>query len=159
MVVAMRPRFLLDGMLGSLTRWLRICGYDSEYSRDLSDDELIEAARGTGRILLTRDEDLARRANREGVEAKYLAGENDVERLRDLSRALGVELTPESSRCPKCNHELAKVEKEEVKGKVPEGTFEAFEEFWLCRGCGSVFWRGSHWPRITSTLMEASSGP
>ena len=159
MVVAMRPHFLLDGMLGSLTRWLRICGYDSEYSSDLSDDELIEAARGTGRILLTRDEALAPRANREGVEAKYLAGANDVERLRDLSRSLGLELTPESSRCPKCNHELAKVEKREVEGKVPEGTFEAFEEFWLCRGCGSVFWRGSHWPRITSTLMEASSGP
>ncbi len=158
MVVAMRPHFLLDGMLGSLTRWLRICGYDSEYSSDLSDDELIEAARGTGRILLTRDEALAPRANREGVEAKYLAGANDVERLRDLSRSLGLELTPESSRCPKCNHELAKVEKREVEGKVPEGTFEAFEEFWLCRGCGSVFWRGSHWPRITSTLMEASSG-
>jgi uncharacterized protein with PIN domain len=155
----MRPRFLLDGMLGSLTRWLRICGYDSEYRRDSSDDELIETARRTGRILLTRDESLADRANKEGVEAYYLVGGNDIERLRLLSRTVGVELSPESSRCPKCNHELAKVEKLAAKGKVPEGTFEAFEEFWLCAGCGSVFWRGSHWPKITSTLAEASSGP
>jgi len=155
----MRPRFLLDGMLGSLTRWLRICGYDSEYCRNSSDDELIETARITGRILLTRDESLAHHAKKEGVEAHYLVGENDVERLRLLSRTVGMELTPENSRCPKCNHVLSKVEKLAVKEKVPQGTFEAFEDFWLCVGCGSIFWRGSHWSKITSTLAEASRRP
>ncbi|MCK4438633.1 hypothetical protein KAV47_06135, partial [Candidatus Bathyarchaeota archaeon] len=37
----MKPRFLVDSMLGSLARWLRIGGYDAEYRRDAEDDSLM----------------------------------------------------------------------------------------------------------------------
>ena len=45
----MKPRFLLDGMLGSLSRWLRICGYDAVFMENASDQELVEKARRTRR--------------------------------------------------------------------------------------------------------------
>jgi uncharacterized protein with PIN domain len=41
--------FLVDGMLGSLNRWLRICGYETEFSGDASDEELLVLGREKGR--------------------------------------------------------------------------------------------------------------
>jgi uncharacterized protein with PIN domain len=152
----MDRRFLLDGMLGSLARWLRIGGYDTEYLKDTPDDDLIEEARRSERILLTRDEVLAIRAKKRGVEAVLLKGEADEDALAELASALHLTFDPTQARCPKCNHTVDKVEKAVVVGKVPEGTYKVIEDYWLCPSCGGVYWRGSHWPRIVETLSHAN---
>lgn len=144
-------------MLGSLSRWLRIGGYDTEYRRDTPDDDLIEEAARDGRILLTRDEALVNRARRRGAEAIYVR-EGDEEALSQLSRELGLAFDPTHARCPKCNHTVDKASKEEVTGRVPEGTLMTVDEFWVCPSCGGIYWRGSHWPRIVETLGGAGRG-
>ena len=60
-------RFLLDGMLGSLARWLRICGYEASFMENTSDDELIRRALEGDLILLSRDKQLCRKAQKEGL--------------------------------------------------------------------------------------------
>lgn len=150
------PRFLLDGMLGALARWLRICGYDAEYIRSVPDEELIRRAAEEGRVLLTRDRLLYRKAVRAGVEALMVEGESDAEKLASVSRRFSLELDPERSRCPQCDAPLAAVDREAVQGKVPPRTFEAYDEFWVCSSCGKVYWRGSHWRNIVETVKEAS---
>jgi len=151
----MKPRFLVDSMLGSLARWLRIGGYDAEYRRDADDNSLMEEASRTGRILLTRDRVLALRAKKRGVETILVEGEGDVEQLGVLVAALGLELDPSNSRCPKCNGSLRLVSRDEVRDRVPEASLEAFDVFWVCSSCGGVYWRGSHWDQIASTIEEA----
>lgn len=151
----MKPRFLVDSMLGSLARWLRIGGYDAEYRRDAEDESLMEEASRTGRVLLTRDKVLAVRARKRGVEAFLVNGEGDVEQLGEISAALGLELDPSSSRCPRCNGALTQVDREKVRDRVPEASLEAFDVFWVCGSCGGVYWRGSHWDQIASTISEA----
>ncbi len=151
----MRTRFLVDGMLGSLARWLRISGYDAEYRREADDDSLIEEASRTGRVLLTRDRELAHRARKRGMEAVLVEGEDEVFQLGELAAVFGLELDPSCSRCPKCNGPLTRVEKDQIKDRVPEASLEAFEVFWVCGVCGNVYWRGSHWDQIVSTLEEA----
>jgi len=128
----MGPQFLLDGMLGALTRWLRICGYDAEYLRNASDEELIRKAVDGGRILLTRDRLLYRKAVRAGAEAFFIEGDGDIEKLASVSRRFNLELDPEKSRCPQCDATLVAVEKEAIEGKVPSRTLEAYDEFWIC---------------------------
>ena len=155
----MKPRFLVDSMLGSLARWLRIGGYDAEYRRDADDDSLMEEASRTGRILLTRDRVLALRAKKRGVETILVEGEGDVEQLGALAAALGLDLDPSNSRCPKCNGSLTRVSRDQVRDRVPEASLEAFDVFWVCDSCGCVYWRGSHWDQIASTLDEADSLP
>ncbi|MCW4050157.1 MAG: Mut7-C RNAse domain-containing protein [Candidatus Bathyarchaeota archaeon] len=152
----MGHRFLIDGMLGSLTRWLRIAGYDSEYRRGTEDDLLMEEARRTNRVLLTRDRVLAARAKKHGAEVVLIEAESDKEQLAEVASKLGLALTTSSSRCSKCNGELKIALKEEVKDKVPKASFDAFHEFWVCLSCGSVFWMGSHWAQIEATINEAS---
>lgn len=151
----MKPRFLVDSMLGSLARWLRIGGYDAEYRRDAEDDSLMEEAFRTGRILLTRDRVLVLRAKKRGIETILVEGEGEVEQLGALAAALGLELDPSNSRCPKCNGSLTRVSRDEVRDRVPEASLEAFDVFWMCGSCGGVYWRGSHWNQIASTIEEA----
>ncbi len=59
-----RPRFAVDEMLGTLARWLRVMGYDAVYEKDHNDDEIVDIAKREGRILLTRDRELAARMER-----------------------------------------------------------------------------------------------
>lgn len=151
----MRPAFLLDGMMGALARWLRICGYDAEYLRCASDDEIIRRAADEGRILLTRDRLLYRKAVRAGLEALFVEGEGDADKLAYVSRRFGLVLDTERSRCPVCDGNLDAVEKEAVRGRVPPRTFEAYDDFWACRYCGKVYWKGSHWVNIVETVEEA----
>jgi hypothetical protein len=68
------PRFLLDGMLGSLARWLRIMGYDALYVRDASDADMLARLVGNDRTLLPRDRQLADRAGGRGLYLEEGAG-------------------------------------------------------------------------------------
>lgn len=151
----MKPLFLLDGMLGSLTRWLRICGYDAEYLRNASDEGLIARAVDERRVLLTRDRLLYRKAVKAGVDAFFVEGKGDAEKLASVSRRFSLELDPERSRCPQCDANLVAVEREDVEGKVPTRTLEAYDEFWICESCGKIYWKGSHWKNIINTVEEA----
>ena len=151
----MSTRFLLDGMLGSLARWLRICGYDAEYVQSLPDDELLGRTAEGGSVLLTRDGLLFRKAQRAGLDAFIVVGEGDAERLASVARRFHLELNTVSSRCPVCGGSLSKADNAELTGKVPERTLEAYDEFWACDSCGKIFWRGSHWKNIQATIDEA----
>lgn len=151
----MEPRFLLDAMLGSLARWLRICGYDAEYPGNISDEELIRLASIEGRILLTRDELLHRKAMREGLESFLVEGGSDAEMLRSVSRRFNLKLDPERSRCPICGAELKAADRETLRGRVPTRTLKAYDDFWICTSCGQVYWRGSHWKSILE-MVEAA---
>lgn len=147
-------RFLIDGMLGSLSRWLRIIGYDSEYRRSTIDEDLIKEAQRTGRILLTKDRNLVIRSKKSGIKTQYVEGSTNEERLRFLIKTLGLDVNTTNSRCPICNGCLNKIEKEIVIGKVPSMTFKNFNIFWLCKNCGKVYWRGSHWEKISKMLRS-----
>jgi hypothetical protein len=146
-------------MLGKLSRWLRLFGFDAEYRRTYSDEELIDLALKEKRILLSRDLDLYRRAKRKGVETLLIKGRSEAEELAEIAVHFGVELKvePAESRCPKCDAPLKEVEKEEVQGKVPSKTYEVYDEFWICEKCGQVYWRGAHWKNIERIISKANS--
>jgi uncharacterized protein len=61
-------------------------------------------------------------------------------------------LSRRPSRCMMCNGELATVTPGAVSDRVLPGVLRNHEEFFLCGGCGRVFWHGSHWGRISGRL-------
>jgi len=150
----LKMKFVVDGMLGKLARWLRMLGYDTKYFNDMDDDEILKVASEEKRILLTRDYQFFRKASIHGVKAIFIDGETHAERLAELSRELNVrlEINIDESRCPKCNSKIRPINKEEVRDKIPESTYKTYNEFWVCTRCGQVYWKGSHWRKINNTL-------
>ncbi len=151
-------KFLVDGMLGKLAKWLRLMGHDTKYSI-FPDKTLINEAIKEKRILLTSDIALYREAVARGVEAYLVKGKNEIERIAELAKKfnLKIEVNVESSRCPLCGSLLKKVEKTLVKEKVPSQTFNFYNDFWVCinQKCGKIYWQGSHWKKINEVLLQA----
>ncbi|MGQ9542562.1 MAG: Mut7-C RNAse domain-containing protein [Candidatus Bathyarchaeia archaeon] len=152
-------RFLADGMLGNITRWLRLLGYDVKYEQLMDDNELLNESKRENRILLTADLELFRLARRRGLEAVLVKGHSTVEGLSSLSRKLNLQLKVDQSksRCPTCGSPIMKVERTSIEGKVPMGTYNRYRLFWMCTSplCSKVYWRGSHWKKIKQTLEKA----
>jgi uncharacterized protein with PIN domain len=150
--------FVLDGMLGSLARWLRIMGHDVIYSNIMDDLELLAIAKKENRFLFTRDLALYQQATAKGIETYYVEGVTEPERLAEIARRFQIPLAVdmEKSRCPKCNGKLNPVPKEEVADKVEKNTLIYYDAFWLCPTCGTVYWQGAHWTKIRAVLAEAN---
>jgi uncharacterized protein with PIN domain len=140
-----KPRFISDAMLGSLTRWLRIFGFDALYFKDIEDNEIIKIAKQQQRILLTRDTRLVKTRK---IGSYILINSNKTfEQLREVLlwvKAQGSSVKCEFSRCALCNGELADAEKESLANDVPEHVFLNFNSFFKCKNCGRVYWEGSH---------------
>ena len=153
----MKVKFVADGMLGKLTRWLRMLGYDVKYSNNLDDAQLIAIAKKEGKILLTRDMELYQQATAKSCEAFYTEGKNEAERLAQLAKRFNIELNIDmtKSRCPKCNVQVEPTAKEKVAEKVGKNTFTNYEEFWKCPECEQIYWQGTHWIKIRKTLDAA----
>jgi uncharacterized protein with PIN domain len=151
------PRFIVDTMLGTVARWLRILGYDTVYDREASDWQIIRRAELEGRIIVTRDRALHHKAIRSGVRSIYIPDAEMPTRLAYLALLAGIRLyiDHEKTRCPEDNTPLVKVGKERVRGKVPEAVYRLYSDFWLCEKCGKVYWIGSHWRMIEKILSEA----
>jgi len=132
-------------------------GHDVEYSNSLDDSELLTMAKKDHRILLTRDFDLYRHAVGKEVDAFYVEGQTEQERLAELAARFDIrlEIDMATSRCPKCNTQVKPVSKKEVATRVEKNTFEHYTEFWECPKCGQVYWQGAHWARIRETLKTA----
>ncbi|MCE4599944.1 MAG: Mut7-C RNAse domain-containing protein [Desulfurococcales archaeon] len=150
--------FVADTMLGEVARWLRILGYDTLYSRNYTDYQLLNIASRTGRTLLTRDWGLYVRARKRKVKAVYISTDKIGERLAELVLKAGIKLEPDPSRsrCPECNSPLVVVrDKEKVKDRVPPGALQRYDTFYLCPRCGRVYWEGGHWRNIRRVAREA----
>ena len=163
LVVDDELKFIADTMLGDIARWLRMLGYDTLYSRKFTDNVLIAIAAEHGRILLTRDKGLARRASRKGIRVVYLPQSGVEVWLKELRRKFNIDLEfkPENTRCPICNAKLKIASRDEVKGKVPSYILEKYETYWVCPKCGKVYWKGTHWitiEKILKNVKESTSG-
>lgn len=145
----MAPRLLLDVMLGRLTNYLRMCGYDTVYALDRgveADEALLAITEQEGRTLLTRDVALAGR-----VPESILLREREVRnQLREL-RATGLPLElADPTFCGRCNGLLESASPENPPEYVPDNVTTV----WQCRDCGQWFWKGSHWARVKETLQS-----
>jgi uncharacterized protein with PIN domain/sulfur carrier protein ThiS len=151
--LATTPRFLLDVHLGRLARYLRLLGFDAEWGREATDEELARSSAQDNRVLLTRDRGILKRA---GVTHGYLVRESVPRRQIDevLSRfGLNGPFHP-FGRCLACNGRLQDVDKEEVLHLLPPRTRRDYQHFRRCGSCGRIFWKGSHYDRLEAQLQD-----
>lgn len=146
-------RFIADVHLGTLARRLRLAGLDTAYRADADDATLADLASQQERILLTRDRGLLKRGS---VTHGYFIRETDPHRqLVEVLRRFGpLDLHP-FSRCLRCNGTLREVAKSAVDGSLPPRTREHCARFEQCADCRRVYWKGSHWRRLTLAVEAA----
>ncbi len=144
-------KFICDEMLGSLAKWLRILGYDTKYVKNVSDEKIIEIAEKEGRIVLTRDKLLARKSK--GI---YINERDVEEQLKKVIESLNLDIEEEKilTRCTICNIKVTKIDKDKVKGKVPEYVWNNNEDFWICPSCKRIYWIGSHWNKMEEVIQK-----
>ncbi len=150
-------KFLADGMLGKLARWLRMLGHEVEYSIKMGDNELLAVAKKENRVLLTRDFELYHRAVSRGIEVFYVDAKNETGRLAQLASrySLELEIDMDKSYCPKCGTKLNPTAKTQIQNDVEANTFLHYDKFWKCPNCKQVYWQGAHWKKIIDTLKIA----
>ncbi len=145
-------RWLADEMVGRLARYLRFVGLDTLYARGLSDEEILRRASEEGRILVTRDRALARRAPR----AVLLTSPRLSEQWAQV-RAAHPEVPFEVrfDRCTECNG-LLRVEDPASAASWPEGVprdrVANGLAIYRCEACGHLYWEGTHTARIRTQL-------
>lgn len=139
-----RPaRFVLDVHLGTLTRRMRVLGFDCWYRSDAGDQQLTDVAVDEQRILLTRDRGLLmRKVIRHGYCPR--SDDPDLQVLEVVYRFDLAGRVQPFTRCVSCNQPLEPVEKAEVLERLPPRTRVEHDRFKRCTGCSQVFWPGSH---------------
>jgi len=155
--------FIVDAMLGKIAKKLRLLGYDSLYSSNIDDEELLRIAKKENRILITKDLPLVEKAKKQQIVTIQITKENEIDQFLQINEKANLEkciISDSSSRCPVCNGELKSTEKNSVLGKIPTGVFENMDEFWTCIKCGKIYWEGTHiknLQRFTTELNDRLS--
>jgi uncharacterized protein with PIN domain len=53
-----------------------------------------------------------------------------------------------------CNLPLTRVDKASIATLLPKVVAATYNDFSRCAGCGRVFWRGTHWEKMTALAAE-----
>lgn len=145
--------FVIDTHLGKLASYLRMMGFDALYSNSFSDDTLARISAGERRILLTQDKGLLKRSK--VTHGYYVRASNPQLQLVEVLRRFDLfEMIQPFQRCMRCNEVLEPVSKEEVIERLPEKVRKHYHEFWLCRSCRRVYWKGSHYERMRGFIEQ-----
>lgn len=162
-VVRLRPeplrvsRFVVDGHLGKLARWLRMLGFDTKYQRRADGGAIVETALRDGRIILTRDRELLKQWR---VTHGYWVRATEPE--RQIAEVCGrlhlvAQFRP-FSRCMDCNGALVQQNADEIAAEVPAKVRERTCTFHRCEACGKVYWDGTHVERMRERIASLRAG-
>jgi uncharacterized protein len=142
--------FVVDNMLGTLAKYLRIMGYDAAYQRYYSDQRMRELV-GEGRVLLTRSRERAARYGNSILIDHDLVKDQlaEVDRTVSLARNHAFYFR----RCIRCNSPLEKADEEVAREQVPDYVFTTQrDKIMFCPSCRRCYWPGTHRERMAAIL-------
>jgi uncharacterized protein len=137
-------KFISDIHLGKLTKYLRLCGFDTYYHTDLSDQEIINLAISEKRIILTRDKELLK--NKKITHGYWVRSGNTHEQIKDIIQRFDLKKSITLfTRCLDCNGLLNDVTKKEIIDRLLPKTRQYYRKFKKCHNCDRIYWNGSHY--------------
>jgi len=154
--------FVVNSMLGKLSKWLRVLGYSVFYNPRASDNELIRIAKNTRAPLITRDRELYSKAINDRVNTFLIKSTDIIDMLLLLHKKFNIRLDInfDLTRCSKCNAKLKRCDKSLIYDKVPKEILKRYNVFLVCPKCNSIYWPGKHYKNmilILKTVKELSS--
>ncbi len=146
-------KFIVDVNLGKLAKKLRLLGFDTRFKNDYSDEEIVADSITEKRIILTRDIGLLKHSA--VTHGFWIRSDNPKKQLIEVIERLQLQNSFKPfSRCSNCNGELQSIKKDTAKHLIPIDTFKAFNDFWRCKDCRKIYWKGSHYDRICEWLKK-----
>jgi len=154
-------KFIADNNVGKLARWLRVIGYDTLLFKEKDDRSMIEIALREDRVILTKDNQIAkRRLAMEGkLKVMLIKQDNPKAQLQGTVKALHLswQFKP-FSLCLECNQILIPRSREEVQDLVPPYVFKTQEQYMECPACHRIYWQGTHWQAMVKELKHLARG-
>ncbi|RMD98151.1 MAG: twitching motility protein PilT [Calditrichaeota bacterium] len=146
-------KFIADVHLGKLTHLLRLLGFDTLYRNHIDDERIARVSYQQKRILLTRDRNLLKR---KCILLGYCLRSTQPEhQLRELWQRYPLKKHAKPfSRCIVCNSPLVAVKKQQVINRLPPRVAKFQHEFSQCKGCGRVYWKGSHYKKLSGFIHD-----
>ena len=148
-----RPRFVVDTNLGKLARWLRLLGFDTCWRNDYADSEVVRVGVEKRRIILTRDRRLL--FHKVIMHGFWVRAVIPGEQVQEVVQRLGLaDHVHPFHRCLECNGLIQPVEKSVIVNQLEPLTRKYYEEFYQCRQCRQIYWKGSHYSNLIQRLEQ-----
>ncbi len=146
-------KFVVDVNLGKLASKLRLLGFDTLYRNDFPDSEIVELSLREQRIILTRDKGILKYTA--ATHGYWVRDDNPKRQLKEVLHRFQLHncFRP-LTRCSDCNAQLQHIDKALIKERLPDDTFQYYNDFMLCSGCKKIYWQGSHYQRICKYIDE-----
>jgi uncharacterized protein with PIN domain len=144
-------RFVADVHLGGLARLLRMTGFDTLFDTEFEDSAIAAIAARDHRIVLTRDCELLKRPDI--THGCFVHAHKSALQLREIFERLDLARSARPfTLCIHCDAPLRGVDQSVVQQRVPAPVFDCYERFFICDGCGRIFWERRHWQRMLGLL-------
>ena len=149
------PRFIADAMLGTLSRKLRMLGYDTLYFREGNDTMLVKRAISEDRQILTRRTHLVRRKDCKD-NFLFITYNEPTRQLIQVIKHYNLTVNPLlcGSRCLVCNNRLEQIPVDLVRAQVPDYVLNTQKKFSFCPHCKKIFWKGTHYENMLKTVSQ-----
>ena len=149
----MKDKFILTKELGTLTRWLRLLGYDAKCFNSDDMKLLFITAFNESRIVITKRVKLT---NMKYLKVVHLKGDLLKKQISELDNKIKLKFSDKTlfTRCSDCNEVIFRISKGSIRGLVPEYVFKTQKDFFQCTSCAKIFWKGSHLDRAKEVLHE-----
>jgi len=146
-----KPKFILDVHLGTLAKYMRMLGFDTLYKNDYIDEEIVKISLKEKRAILTKDRGILKRS--EVTHGYWIRStKTDTQIIEVIKRFDLKEQIKELSRCLLCNSLLKKISKEKIIDRLPRKVKEFQNEFYCCKHCDKIFWKGSHYAKMLAVI-------
>ncbi len=146
----LKPKFILTVELGRLAKWLRILGYDAVVYKSVNLHAIIRLAKKQRRTFVTRSK---KKIKSTQLYAKMLIkSENYLEQLREMKDHVKLNEEYIFTRCLICNNLLINISKKKIIRFIPEFVICNNNDFKICRKCGKIYWKGTHYKEMKNEL-------
>ena len=151
------PRFVLDVHLGRLAAYLRMLGFDTLYRNDYDDPTLANISTDEHRTLLTCDRQLLMR--KQITHGYFVRARQPREQLLEILAHFDLydEQKP-FARCIHCNGKIKPVDKQEIEGQLLAKTKKYYNNFFQCKECKKIYWKGSHYLKMQAMINHIKDG-